>query len=428
MVHQSPRSSAEYEELMRAWGQHFTCIVPDTPGFGLSDPLRKDDPDIDDFADALAQFMAALGVARTAAYGFHSGGIILVTAMKRHPQLFSCLAVGGFAVWSAQEMELFGESYLPEFHAMQYGEHLTWLWNRILEQTWFFPWFDVRDSARLSVAHDNPAAVHAVVLDMLDSGNAYRAGYGAVLRAPRDIPAADSIVPPCLITTSDGDPLQPHIDRLSDMPAGWEAHRVATPQQHQDESLAFLRKHATDSAAQFAQDNDAGFVRIETELFSGLVHWRGPPDADAMRIPAPGSEAELVEDAQAIVIDLPGQGLSDDWQGTAPEQWPEWQAVIGAAAGILNCTQIRLPEIPVGDPDRLYPDLTPDRFGSYLLRAWQIVRAAKFFAPWYAADADHAIEFDEAGITPEKLATEHRARIRATSAKPFHLALSTKGE
>ena len=35
MVHQSPRSSAEYSALMQAWGQHFTCIAPDTPGFGL---------------------------------------------------------------------------------------------------------------------------------------------------------------------------------------------------------------------------------------------------------------------------------------------------------------------------------------------------------------------------------------------------------
>ena len=35
MVHQSPRSSGEYEELMGDWGAHFTCIAPDTPGFGI---------------------------------------------------------------------------------------------------------------------------------------------------------------------------------------------------------------------------------------------------------------------------------------------------------------------------------------------------------------------------------------------------------
>ena len=44
MVHQSPRSSAEYQELMQQWGAHFTCIAPDTPGFGQSQPLAKATP------------------------------------------------------------------------------------------------------------------------------------------------------------------------------------------------------------------------------------------------------------------------------------------------------------------------------------------------------------------------------------------------
>src|SRR5690606_14285730 len=54
MVHQSPRSSAEYEPLMTKWAQHFTCIAPDTPGFGQSDPLPGD-PDINDFSTALME-------------------------------------------------------------------------------------------------------------------------------------------------------------------------------------------------------------------------------------------------------------------------------------------------------------------------------------------------------------------------------------
>ncbi|MFN6934100.1 MAG: alpha/beta fold hydrolase, partial [Tsuneonella sp.] len=108
MVHQSPRSSAEYERLMREWSAHFTCVAPDTPGFGQSDPLPGV-PEIDDFADALDEFLVALGVASCAAYGFHSGGIILVTALKRHPGRFSALAIGGYAIWTGEEMRIFGD-------------------------------------------------------------------------------------------------------------------------------------------------------------------------------------------------------------------------------------------------------------------------------------------------------------------------------
>ena len=194
MIHQSPRSSAEYARLMEEWGAHFTCVAPDTPGFGQSDPLAGE-PEIGDFAAALDEFLSALGVERCAAYGFHSGGIILVATAKRYPRRFSALAVGGYAIWTAEEMRVFGESYLPPFRPSAYGEHLTWLWNRMLEQSWFFPWFDVRDAARLSVAHAEVDRVHAAVMEMLDAGDAYRAGYGAVLRAPRDIPARGSDTP-----------------------------------------------------------------------------------------------------------------------------------------------------------------------------------------------------------------------------------------
>ena len=199
---------------MQDWAAHFTCIAPDTPGFGQSEPLSLTNPDINDYADAVAEFVAALGLSQIAAYGFHSGGIILVTALKRHPNLFTALAIGGYAIWTPAEMAAFGDQYLPPFLPSDYGEHLTWLWNRVLEQSWFFPWFDVRKEARLSVAHDDPLRADAVVCEMLDAGDAYRLGYGAVLRAPRDIPAPDAVTPPVLITAYDGDPLQTHLDRL----------------------------------------------------------------------------------------------------------------------------------------------------------------------------------------------------------------------
>ena len=313
MVHQSPRSSAEYEALMSEWGAHFTCIAPDTPGFGQSDPLHQPAPDIADYADALGAFVETLGIAPCAAYGFHSGGIILVTALKRQPQLFTGLAIGGYAVWTQAEMELFGDAYLPPFHPTAYGEHLTWLWNRILEQSWFFPWFDVRDESRLSVAHADPDRVQAVVMEMLDAREHYRAGYGAVLRAPRDIPAADApppagAWPPCLITAYDGDPLQEHIDRLGAMPDGWTARKVATPAEHQAQSLAFLRAHAGDAVCSLPEDADAGWLTMG----DGLIHWRGAKDATTLVLHAPGAELAPTA-ADEVAIDVPGHGLSSDF-------------------------------------------------------------------------------------------------------------------
>lgn len=412
MVHQSPRSSAEYEALMARWGEHFTCIAPDSPGFGQSDPLPGE-PDIVDFADGLIAFMDALGLQRCPAYGFHSGGIILVTALKRHPDRFSALAIGGYAIWNEEEMRVFGTSYLPEFHPSAYGEHLAWLWNRILEQSWFFPWFDVRDATRLPNAHDDLTRVQATVMEMLDAGNAYRAGYGAVLRAPRDIPALDSDVPPCLISAYYGDPLQAHIDRLGPMPKGWEARKVSTPEEHEAASLAFLREHAPDTPCpDLAEDRDEGWLPID----GGLIHWRGKPGATRLMLHAPG--AELTDPGEdEIAIDAPGHGLSSDFDDMA--------GAVATAAETLGARTIVWPDPPAGDPSLLYPDLTPDRFGSHLLRAWSAARAELFFAPWYAVSRDHAIPVDQAALDPAAIAQRARARLRASEAAPRWHALLT---
>jgi haloalkane dehalogenase len=437
LVHQSPRSSAEFLPLMERWAEHFTVIAPDTPGFGQSDPLPGE-PEIGDFAQALLDLLDALKIERIGAYGFHSGGIILASAFGQAPDRFSALAIGGYAIWTEAERAAFGTAYLPPFKPSAYGEHLTWLWNRILEQSWFFPWFDVRPETRLSVAHDDPARVDAVVCDMLDSGDAYRAGYGAVLRASRDIPSPDAVTPPVLITASNGDPLQPHIDRLGAMPASWSARKVATPAEQEAATLAFLQAHPAPDAPAPVKMADEGFAWVE-----GLqLHWRGR--GEVLRVHAPGRSIETLiakpstdraepvealrfcspkqEEGQGFDklsqagwkgLDLPGHGLSDPWSGE------NWDDLIESARRALDAKRIIRDPAPIGAPDRLFLDLTPDRYGTHLTRAWQIVRARHLFDPWYEANVAHARHFDPAALAPERLAVEHRELLRATAARAY---------
>ena len=453
MAHQSPRSSAELEPLMRRWAKHFTCIAPDTPGFGQSAPLPGH-PGIDEFADAIVALFDALDLKKVAAYGFHSGGIVLVTALRRHPERFSALAIGGYAVWTEEERRVFGESYLPRFTPSAYGEHLVWLWNRVLEQTWFFPWFDVRHEARLGFAHADPARTDLVIRDMLDSGDAYHAGYGAVLNAKRDIPAAGSGGPPVLITAYDGDPLQAHLARLGDLPASWSARAVATPVAHQEASLEFLRQHLAPPAEPPPQVKDEGFCRVNSQGFEGLVHWRGDRASRRVLLHAPGGSAELLEGEDALKIDLPGHGLSDDcaleagisaWArlaadaigavSTAPNAviaGEESSALLAiAAARELGAEAVEAVRAHVPHPGAAvewverHPDLSPDRFGGYLTAAWAMVRSSCFFWPWFRADAGHVIPFSARDVALERLALRHRSLIRARSGRALLRAVLT---
>jgi haloalkane dehalogenase len=428
MIHQSPRSSVEYEPLMKEWGQHFTCIAPDTPGFGQSDPLPISAPEIGDYADAIVEFSDAAGIKSIAGYGFHSGGIILVTALKRQVEKFSGLAIGGYAIWNDEERAKLGEPYIPPYIPLPYGEHLTWLWNRILEQSWYFPWYDPSDTSRMPGAHDDPARVHAIILEMLDSGDAYRLGYGAVLRGERDIPSPDAVTPPVLITAYTGDPLKNHLERLGKMPSGWASYGVDTVLAHQQASLAHLQSLSLESDFRGIEDENQGFLLISTGAFDGLIHWQGPVNADRIMIHGPGREADLVADTDAIKIDLPGHGLSSAWPGIAPDSFEPWQAVIDVVAAHFKIETVEHEALREGEqPDRIFPDLSPDRFGSYLTRAWSIVRAQHLFSPWYLASKDNAIPIDRAALDPSALAKEQRALIRATAAKALHIARLKEG-
>jgi pimeloyl-ACP methyl ester carboxylesterase len=442
-VHQSPRSSAEYVPLMERWSAHFTCIAPDSPGFGQSTPLPGV-PEVEDFADATVAFMDAIGLKRTAAYGFHSGGFILVTAARRHPERFAALAAGGYGVWTEAEKALFAARYLPPFLPLPYGEHLTWLWGRIIEQSWFFPWFDARPEARMRMANDDPALIDPIIREMLDSGDAYRAGYGAVMRANRDVPGEGEPCPPVLIAAYDGDPMQSHIDRLGALPRGWRTEKVRTPADLEAVALAHVRGVAQDACSPLAELADEGFVPVTAAGFSGLIHWKGNRGGSRFVIHAPGRSCEAMADADALMIDLPGHGLSDGWDGApSAEAWAEVAAaaltalggapsiVVGEGASLLLAATVAAKagvasvggydvHLPLPADSARWaaadlPDLTPDRHAAYLHRAWNMVRARHFFWPWFEASAAHAIPFDPADVAAERLAREHREAIRARS-------------
>ncbi len=75
----SGRSSRMYAPLLRLLAPHADVCAPDTPGFGLSDPLPSGTT-IEQLAASFVQLLDALGIARTDIHGLHTGNKI-ATAM-----------------------------------------------------------------------------------------------------------------------------------------------------------------------------------------------------------------------------------------------------------------------------------------------------------------------------------------------------------
>ncbi|MFZ4689025.1 MAG: alpha/beta fold hydrolase [Polymorphobacter sp.] len=442
LVHQSPRSSAEYAALMADWAADFTCLAPDTPGFGESAPLPMPNPHVNDYADAVLAFLDAMGLPQAGAYGTHSGAITLITAAKRAAHRFTAIAANGYAVWTDAERADFGANYTPAFVPLPYGEHLAWVWHRIREQSWFFPWYAADDAHRLPMAHDDAATNHAMIMDILAAGSSYAQGYAAMLQAPRDLPAPGAPTPPVYISGRNGDPLQSHIDRLGPLPPGWAAEKLVTEAQVEAASRTWLLRHPATAAPSAAPPADQGFVTVPG---LGQLHWIGDSYAETLLLHAPGSAAEMVARPGALAIDLPGHGLSVG--GAAPPTPDAIAAALataikplapklrrvegqGASAAIAALLAARCHlEAPEATPSVAagWPDLTPDRFGSHLMRAWGMARAEVAFTPWDAPCAANARAFDPAELGAHRLHRRALAALRAQHVPELLAALQDCG-
>lgn len=423
LVHQSPRSSDEYTATMAQWGERFTCIAPDSPGFGQSDPLQIASPTTEDFADAILDFADAVGFRAIAAYGFHSGGIFLMNALRRHPERFVALAVGGYPCFHPHELGDVGEAYLRPFHPQPYGEHLLWAWNRMLEQSWYFPWYKPEQARRMSAPHADPILLHPQVMDLLASGDAYRHGYRAALSAGYDVPPAGADVPPALLSSYSSDPMTAHMARFPALPGGWSTAEQPDPAAHSSGNADWLAHHPAPAFTP-VQDSDRGFLPVRTDAFDGLIHWRG--SGDVLHIHGPGRSLDLLPES-VLAIDLPGHGLSDRWPGEPPLDWPAWAAVIDSAAKQMGASDTRSEPLLPGEPELLFPDLTPDRYGNHLVNAWALLRAGHAFSPRYRITRDTMTPMAEDAMDLATLAREHLALMRSSAALALHQArLSTR--
>jgi pimeloyl-ACP methyl ester carboxylesterase len=100
MLHGAPSDSRTWQWMVPDLSRDHTVIAWDAPGFGESS-------DIDDswrapqFADALAAFVAVLGLERPHLVGHSFGTMVALSLFRRHPAVpASLVLVGGYAGWA----------------------------------------------------------------------------------------------------------------------------------------------------------------------------------------------------------------------------------------------------------------------------------------------------------------------------------------
>ena len=196
VLHQSPQSSASMQPWFERFAATHAVFAPDTPGFGRSDPLPRAQPTVPDLAQALGELLQALGLQRVLLYGVHSGAAIAARLALDQPQRVAGLVCDGLSGFTTDERQPLLDGYLPPFEPSFDGGHLLWLWARVREQYLFFPWHHGSAAARILYPAMPAAALHADVMDLLDEGDGYRAGY-------RARPIAAAFGPSCALEVCD---------------------------------------------------------------------------------------------------------------------------------------------------------------------------------------------------------------------------------
>jgi pimeloyl-ACP methyl ester carboxylesterase len=130
LLHQTPRSWAEYRGVLPLIGARRRALAMDTPGFGGSDPLPEP-ASIEAWAGAAVRLLDVLGIAQAHVVGHHTGGVIAVELAARHAQRVRSLVLSSTPYTDAAFRRARAER--PPIDAVpdsDDGSHLTQLWRR----------------------------------------------------------------------------------------------------------------------------------------------------------------------------------------------------------------------------------------------------------------------------------------------------------
>jgi pimeloyl-ACP methyl ester carboxylesterase len=190
MLHQTPRSSDEYLEVLPLVGSKFWAIAMDSIGFG--DSYRfEGEMTIERLASGVVQFTSALNLQRFSLIGHHTGAVIAVEVAASFPSKVEKLVLSGCPYIDDKRV-------IDSYESRVDGSHLIQLWNDRLQ---FYP-------------KNRPDILDRFIIDALKAGRNAALGHIAVSSYKME-DKLSKIRCPTLLIAGTADPFaHPHLYKL----------------------------------------------------------------------------------------------------------------------------------------------------------------------------------------------------------------------
>lgn len=213
LLHASPGSSRQLARIIEDFASDHRVVAPDTPGNGDSEPLPLAEPTVADLAQAMLQFLDAMGLATVRVYGSHTGAAIAAELAILAPDRVSALVLDGVSLFEGDELKDVLANYAQPFEPDLDGAYLTRLFQFCRDQYLFFPWYRRTRDSRRDSGIGSADDLHAWVVEVMKASTSYHRNYLAAFRW--DAVERLSLVP-CrtLMTAAANDPLVATTRRL----------------------------------------------------------------------------------------------------------------------------------------------------------------------------------------------------------------------
>lgn len=411
LLHASPSSSKMMIPLMGQLSSHFQVIAPDTPGYGLSQPLTLDLKEMKDYAAFLHKVLDQLGLKKISLYGSATGAQIAIRFALMYPERIEHLYLDNSAHFTESQRNNILEKYFPVLEPSHDGSHLLKLWTMVRDMFVFFPWCEAKEAFRLQSPFPPVNVLHAVSMDFLQASGEYSRAYQAAFHHEQ-AQYVQALKVPTTIFDWEGSIVKPYIDQLLDFDFADNIKVLRIPPNPQNRTELMseeMRRHRVGDTVALTKSkyelHRQGYVSTANGDLHLLADLSGEGKTilgiHSLRSSAAVAFQQLksfTPDRPVVSISLPSHGDSDGMgipfevealaellhagmkdlniQDYEIAAFGEGTSIADAMSNQFQLNRLELPSTM--ERKELFP-LEPDEYGTHLMKGWFFLRDRMLF-------------------------------------------------